>query len=44
MRMAFVSLMCSAVVPVAASLLVFPGAAQAQCGGGGRSVRPSAWV
>jgi len=38
MRTAFVTVMCSAVLPVAASLLL-PGAAQAQCGGGG----PQGW-
>lgn len=38
MRMAFVTV-CSAVVPVAAWLLVLPGAAHAQCGGGG----PQGW-
>jgi hypothetical protein len=39
MRTAFVTVMCSAVVSVAASLLVLPDAAQAQCGGGG----PQGW-
>jgi hypothetical protein len=41
MRMTFVALMCSAVVPVAASLLVLPAAAQdpRACGGYG----PQGW-
>ena len=35
MRMTFVTLVCSAVLPVAASLLVQPAAAQRACGGYG---------
>jgi hypothetical protein len=39
MRMTFVTLVCSAVLPVAASLLVQPAAAQRACGGYG----PQGW-